>query len=64
MMKGIENLKQGEVTMDQGVLVNNTKILDGGAMDSPVFDQTNTTKQYSTPSIPKDNLGGRNNLNG
>lgn len=60
----IEHLKNETVTMDDGVMVNQTSILDGGAKDSPVFDATNTTEQYKTSALPKNDLGGKNDPNG
>lgn len=59
-----EHLKNETVKMSDGVDVRNTKILDGEASDMPFLNESNETKQYKTGTIPKDDLGGRNNLNG
>jgi hypothetical protein len=59
-----DHLKNEEVTIGEGQMVNQTDILDGAAKDSAVFDATNTTKQYKTPSLDKGELGGRNDPNG
>lgn len=67
MAKGklpMEHLKNAEIGFDDSVNVENTQILDGGAKDSPVFNETNKTQQHTTGNIPKSDLGGRNNLNG
>lgn len=66
MAKGInlEHMKNEQVSMNDGVMVNTTDVLDGAAKDSAVFDATNSTVQYKTPSLDKGDLGGRNNLNG
>jgi hypothetical protein len=58
------HMKNEQVPIGTGVMVNTTQMLDGAAKDSPVFDETNETVQYKTPAIPKDNLGGRNDPNG
>lgn len=63
-LKEFQGLKNMEVTMKDGVKVENTKMLDGGATDSPVDKESNQTQQYKTGAIPKDMLGSRNNLNG
>jgi hypothetical protein len=60
----LEHMKKEQVPIGTGTMVNDTDMLDGAAKDSPVFDASNATVQYSTPAIPKDELGGRNNLNG
>jgi outer membrane scaffolding protein for murein synthesis (MipA/OmpV family) len=60
----LEHMKNEQVTIGTGAMVNDTDVLDGAAKDSPVFDASNSTVQYKTPAIPKDELGGRNNLNG
>ncbi len=59
-----EKLKNKEVTMEDGVMVNSTKMLDGGATEGSTPKDTNTTKQHKTGNIPKGNLGDRNNLDG
>ena len=58
------HMKKEQVPIGTGVMVGDTDVLDGAAKDSPVFDETNQTVQYSTPALPKDNLGGRNDPNG
>lgn len=58
------NLKNAKITMEDGVEVEETKQLDGGAKDSPVMQETNETVQYKTASLPSGDLGGKNNLDG
>lgn len=58
------HLKNAKINMGDGVKVENTKQLDGEAKDSPVFQESNETVQYSTPGLPKSDLGGRNDPNG
>lgn len=58
------NLKNAKIDMGDGVKVENTKQLDGGAKDSAVMQETNETVQYKTDSLPKGDLGGKNNLDG
>jgi len=60
----LEHMKNEQVSMKDGQMVNQTNILDGAAKDSAVFDATNETVQYKTPALDKGNLGGRNDLNG
>lgn len=57
-------LKNATVTMDDSVDVENTRMLDGEASDPQFLKDSNKTEQYKTSSIPKNDLGGRNNLNG
>jgi hypothetical protein len=57
-------MKNETVSMADGKMVNQTDVLDGAAKDSAVFDETNATVQYKTPSIDKGDLGGRNDPNG
>jgi hypothetical protein len=58
------HLKKAKVSMSDAVKVENTKQLDGEAKDSPVFNENNVTEQYTTPAIPKSDLGGKNDPNG
>jgi hypothetical protein len=58
------HMKNEQITIGTGSMVNDTDVLDGAAKDSPVFDASNATVQYKTPPLPKDDLGGRNNPNG
>lgn len=60
----VDHLKNEQVPIGEGQMVNSTQILDGAAKDSSVFDATNETVQYKTPSLEKGNLGGRNDPNG
>lgn len=60
----LEHMKNEQVSMADGVDVEDTDQLDGGAKDSPVFDATNATTQYKTPSLDKGDLGGKNDPNG
>ena len=60
----LEHMKKEQVPIGTGAMTNDTDMLDGAAKDSPVFDATNQTVQYTTPSIPKGDLGGRNDPNG
>lgn len=67
MAKGeltIEHLKNKQVGFSDSVDVENTQQLDGGAKDSPVFDESNATVQYKTPALDKGDLGGKNDPNG
>ena len=60
MSKGsldLSKVEGGEVTMADGVDVKDTRMLDGEAMDSPVMNETNSTKKYTTMAQPKKNLG-------
>jgi hypothetical protein len=57
-------MKKEQVPIGSGQMTVDTDVLDGAAKDSPVFNETNQTTQYTTPAIPKDNLGGRNDPNG
>ena len=59
-----KNLKNAKISMSDGVDVENTKQLDGEAKDSAVMQETNATEQYKTGSLPKDDLGGKNNQDG
>ena len=58
------NLKNATVKMSDSVDVDSTRMLDGEASDPAFLTDSNETKQYKTANIPKDNLGGENNLNG
>jgi hypothetical protein len=60
----MDHMKKEQVPIGTGEMVGSTDILDGAAKDSAVFDENNATVQYSTPALPKDNLGGRNDPNG
>lgn len=60
----MEHLKNAKITMADSVDVANTKQLDGEAKDSPVFNEDNETVQYKTGSLPKSDLGGKNDPNG
>jgi len=60
----LEHMKKEQVPIGTGAMTNDTDMLDGAAKDSPVFDASNATVQYSTPPLPKDDLGGQNNPNG
>lgn len=60
----MEHLKNAKITMADGKMVEDTKILDGEAKDSPVFNEDNETVQYRTPGLKKSDLGGRNDPNG
>jgi hypothetical protein len=60
----IEHMKNEQVTTGDGVDVKSTDQLDGMAKDSAVFDASNATTQYKTPSLDKGELGGRNDPNG
>lgn len=67
MAKGdlpMDKLKNAEIGFDSSVDVANTKMLDGGASDSPVFTESNKTQQYATAGLPKGEDGGRDNKNG
>jgi hypothetical protein len=61
---GLEHLKKKTITMSDAVDVENTRQLDGEAKDSPVMSENNETTQYTTPSLNKGDLGGRNDQNG
>lgn len=58
---GLKNLT---VKMSDSKDVEDTKILDGEASDSPVMNETNKTAQYSTDKLPSGDLGGMNNMKG
>ena len=58
------HLKNMQVSMSDGKMVEDTKVLDGEAQGNGFLDGTNETKQYKTANIPKGNLGGENDLNG
>jgi hypothetical protein len=58
------HLKKAKISMSDSKTVENTKILDGEAKDSPAFESDNVTEQYTTPALPKNDLGGRNDPNG
>lgn len=58
------HLKNKEVDMNDGVMVNSTRMLDGGAKESSVENEGNKTKQYKTANIEKGTLGAKNNLDG
>lgn len=58
------HLKNMTVDFKTGKDVRDTEMLEGGAKDSPVMNETNETKQYKTAALPKKDLGGENNLNG
>jgi hypothetical protein len=58
------HLKNAKLSTSDGVKVENTKQLDGEAKDSPVFQESNETVQYTTAGLPKNDLGGRNDQNG
>jgi hypothetical protein len=60
----MEHLKNAKITMADGKMTEDTQVLDGGAKDSPVWNEDNETTQYKTPGLPKGDLGGRNNPNG
>lgn len=57
-------LKKAQISMSDSVDVESTKQLDGEAKDSPVFNESNKTEQYTTPSLDKGDLGGKNDPNG
>lgn len=59
-----EHMKKEQVPIGTGQMTGDTDVLDGAAKDSPVFDATNQTVQYTTPALDKGNLGGRNDPNG
>ena len=58
------HLKKAKISMSDSEMVGSTKILDGEAKDSPVFNANNETVQYTTPALNKGDLGGRNDPNG
>lgn len=60
----LDHLKKEQVSTKEGEFTRDTDVLDGEAKDSKVFDETNVTAQYSTPALPKGDLGGRNDPNG
>jgi hypothetical protein len=60
----MDHLKKAKVSMSDAKMVEDTKILDGEAKDSPVFNENNATEQYTTPALSKGELGGRNDPNG
>ncbi len=62
--KMFEHLKNKEVDMNDGVMVNSTKMLDGGATEGSTPKEGNTTKQHKTGTYPKGTLGDKNNLDG
>lgn len=64
--KGLDltSMKTLEVNIGDGVDVKDTDMLDGAAKSSPVMDETNQTKQYSTAKMNFGELGDRNNLKG
>jgi hypothetical protein len=59
-----EMLKNADVTMSDCVDIGSTRMLDGEASNPTFLTESNKTEQYKTPSIPKGDLGGRNNLDG
>ena len=59
-----EHLKMKQMSMDMGKDVKSTQMLDGGAKESSVMNETNSTTQHKTGAIPKSDLGCKNNLNG
>jgi hypothetical protein len=60
----IEHLKGAQIEMSDSELTVHTDILDGGAKDSPVFEESNETVQYKSPALPGGAYGGRNDPNG
>ncbi len=60
----IEHMKNAKITMADSKMVQDTKVLDGEAKDSPVWNEDNETVQYKTPGLKKGELGGENNQNG
>ena len=60
----MEHLKNATVTQSDGEMTEDTSMLDGDAKDSPVFNESNETVQYKTPSLPGGAYGGRNDPNG
>ena len=58
------SLKNATITMSDGVDVKSTRMLDGEASDPQFLKDSNQTEQYKTSSLPKGDLGGKNNLNG
>ena len=58
------SLKNATVKMSDGVDVKSTRMLDGEASDPQFLKDSNETTQYKTSSLPKGDLGGKNNLDG
>lgn len=61
------SLKSATITMGDSKDVRDTKILDGEAKDSPVWNENNETVQYKesgSVTKTKGELGGRNDPEG
>lgn len=63
-LKEFQHLKNDEITMKSGKLTEDTQVLDGEAKGGDMMNGTNETKQYKTASLPTNDLGGENDLNG